>query len=156
MKIGRIMLNNVSTMADYSMLQCNSERLRNGPLPRQTAPLAMSLQGQGNRAEFVLNPTVSYAAPVRQLYPSQTRRSQKMIVNLNHNKSNGGSTDITSNDNHNASSSVAAMMPSQESQRAKHQGMVITTKKKFPGSSSTRVSPTAQGSSRHHQTSRSS
>ena len=76
MKIGKIMLNSVSALADYSMFQCNSERQgTTGRLPRQTAPLAMSLQGQGNRAEFVLNPTVSYAAPVRQLYPSQTPRS---------------------------------------------------------------------------------
>ena len=151
MKIGRIMLNNVSTMADYSMLQCNSERLRNGPLPRQTAPLAMSLQGQGNRAEFVLNPTVSYAAPVRQLYPSQTRRSQKMIVNLNHHKSNG-TTEITSNENNNKStgvrdSSVMAILPPQ-TQRVKHQSMVITTKKSFPVSSSNRNSPTVQSSPR--------
>ena len=75
-QIGKVMLNNASTFADFSVFQ-NGNECSNavGLLPRQTAPLAMSLQGQGNRAEFVLNPTVSYAAPVRQIYPSQTPRS---------------------------------------------------------------------------------
>ena len=71
----KVLLNNVSTHVNFNEINDHSSYL-----PRQKEPHSKSPESQNS---FILNPTISYTAPVRHYYPSSDPAKMRKTQNMN-------------------------------------------------------------------------